>query len=66
MLERLSSPNLTLHRSWMLCDPAFGQSAKICRRSGSLVPAILFDQPSDIAAAGSTAGLAFDPQGWDQ
>ena len=28
--------------------------------------AILFDQPGDIAAAGSTAGLALDPQGWEQ
>jgi hypothetical protein len=36
VLDRLSFPYLTLHRSWMLCDRAFGQFASTCRRSESL------------------------------
>jgi hypothetical protein len=34
--NRLSSPYLTLQRSWMLCDRAFGQLASTCRSSGNL------------------------------
>jgi hypothetical protein len=34
--SRLSSPYLTLHRSWMLADFAFGQLASTCLSSGSL------------------------------
>jgi hypothetical protein len=33
--NRLSSPYLTLHLSWMLCERAFGQLARICRSSGN-------------------------------
>jgi hypothetical protein len=35
--NRLSSPYLTLHRSWMLCDFAFGQFASTCRSSGNFM-----------------------------
>jgi hypothetical protein len=57
--NRLSFPYLTLHRSWMLTDRAFGQLASM-PQLGELGVAVLFHELRDVVATAPAARLALD------
>ena len=61
--NRLSSPYLTLHWSWMLNDFAFGQLASTCRSSGNFMSPYFSISLATLYRPAPTAELAFDREG---